>query len=106
MFDCIWKRLKRGGVTKIQKSATIKLTPQEDFMKYLRFISLGLVIAGALNYGMMSIFGMDVLSMIFGSAMGIIAFLIGLAGLYTLSLFSKCWGCGCDCGSKCKCCKK
>ncbi|ADY54823.1 protein of unknown function DUF378 [Syntrophobotulus glycolicus DSM 8271] len=54
-------------------------------------IALVLVIIGALNWGMIGIFGIDFISAIFGGmysvASRIIFTLVGICGLYLISLF-------------------
>jgi len=76
-------------------------------MKILRFVVLLLVVIGALNWGAVSFFGMDVVSNVFGMKVARFIFgLVGLAGVYSIGFLCRCIGCGCKCGSNCNCCKK
>jgi len=77
-------------------------------MKAVRFIALLLVVIGALNWGFVGFFGVDVVSRIFGmgALSNFIYMLIGLAGLYGIGFLCKSTCCGCKCGSNCNCCKK
>lgn len=54
-------------------------------------IALALVIIGALNWGLIGLFNFDLVAALFGgpasTASRIIYALIGLAGLYSISLF-------------------
>lgn len=75
-------------------------------MKAVRFIALLLVIIGALNWGFVGFFGVDVVARVFGSLTNFIYMLVGLAGLYGISFVCKSACCGCKCGSNCNCCKK
>lgn len=55
-------------------------------MKWLHPIAFGLVIIGALNWGLVGLFGLNLVSMIFGS-MGlenIIYILVGAAAVYSV----------------------
>lgn len=59
-------------------------------MKTLRIISLLLVVIGAINWGLIGFFKLDVVSMIFGQMSlltRIIFALVGIAGLYSISFF-------------------
>lgn len=58
-------------------------------MKYLQYITYSLIIIGALNWGMIGLFNIDVVSSIFGQMNLITRFvftLVGLAGLINLIL--------------------
>lgn len=76
-------------------------------MHWFRFISILLVVIGALNWGLIGFFQFDFISSIFGgfdsTGARVIYALIGLGGLYCIS-FLCC--CNCKCGPKCKCCNK
>jgi uncharacterized membrane protein YuzA (DUF378 family) len=56
-------------------------------------IALILVIIGALNWGAMGLFGIDILSAIFGGSTSLIArivySLIGIAGLWSITILFK-----------------
>ena len=60
-------------------------------MKAVDYAALTLVIIGALNWGLIGFFQFDFVSTIFGGSMSwisrIIFALVGLAGLYGLSLY-------------------
>ena len=62
-------------------------------MKALNSIILGLEIIGAINWGCVGIFGVDLVGALFGgmtSAMSRIIFtLVGLAGLWAFTFFNK-----------------
>lgn len=62
-------------------------------MKALNAISLILVIIGALNWGCIGLFGLDLVASLFGGATSmlsrIIYTLVGLAGIWAFSFFSK-----------------
>jgi len=61
------------------------------FMKLLRFISLLLIIIGALNWGLWGFFQMDLVQIIFNSDTGFwpraVYSIIGIAGIYGISFF-------------------
>lgn len=63
------------------------------FMNTLDNISLILVIIGALNWGSIGLFGLDVVGFLFGGQMAvasrIIFSLVGLAGLWSITLLFK-----------------
>jgi uncharacterized membrane protein YuzA (DUF378 family) len=56
-------------------------------------IALGLVVIGAINWGCIGLFGLDVIATLFGgqlsTASRIIYSLIGIAGLWSITLFFK-----------------
>jgi uncharacterized membrane protein YuzA (DUF378 family) len=59
-------------------------------MKALNIIALALVVIGALNWGMIGIFGFNVVGWLFGMdtiVTRIIYTLVGIAGIYSLYLF-------------------
>ncbi|MGL4740246.1 MAG: DUF378 domain-containing protein [Sarcina sp.] len=58
-------------------------------MKVLDTILLILVIVGALNWGLIGLFGFNLVEAIFGIGIisGIIYILVGLAGIYSISFF-------------------
>lgn len=61
-------------------------------MKTLNIIALILVIIGAINWGLMGFFEFDLVSTLFGNMSmltHIIFGVVGIAGLYSLTLFSK-----------------
>ncbi|OGI02453.1 MAG: hypothetical protein A2287_00670 [Candidatus Melainabacteria bacterium RIFOXYA12_FULL_32_12] len=58
-------------------------------MKYLQYISYALIIIGALNWGLVGLFGVDLVAAIFGpmsAATRIIYSLVGLAAIVNLIL--------------------
>ncbi len=95
----------------IQKNINMKENG-EDPMKVLRLVVLVLVIVGAINYGLMGVFGFDFLTKVFGHKMfghkflHLVYAIIGLAGVYSLTFLTKSVCCGCSCGGNCKCHKK
>lgn len=69
---------------------------QEDRLKVINWISLILVIIGALNWGMVGFFNLNVLALIFKSnvVIRVIYAIIGIAGLKAFTffpLFSRLW---------------
>lgn len=62
-------------------------------MKTLDYIALTLVIIGALNWGLIGFFNFDLVSTIFSGGLTFVARIIfaivGLAGLYSLSLYGR-----------------
>ncbi|HHW67228.1 DUF378 domain-containing protein [Defluviitalea raffinosedens] len=62
-------------------------------MRTMDFIALLLMIIGAINWGLIGFFQFDLVATLFGGMDGwlsrIIYALVGLAGLYGLSLFGK-----------------
>lgn len=86
-------------------------------MKFINFLALLLVVIGALNWGMVGFFDINVVSKIFSPMVSkIIYMLVGLAGLWAITFFNKlcccrhhpngvCQGCNKDC-DHCHCCKK
>ena len=62
-------------------------------MKFLDNLSLILVIVGALNWGSIGLFGFDFVEFLFGGQMSmlsrIIFAVVGLAGLWTITLLFK-----------------
>lgn len=75
-------------------------------MKVLRLAAMILMVVGALNWGLVGFFQLNLIGMVFGgdsaAAARFIFALVGLAGLYGLSCLCHC----CKCGPKCNCCKK
>lgn len=61
-------------------------------MKSIDWIAMTLIIIGALNWGLIGFFQFDLVSAIFGGSLSFIAriifALVGLSGLYGLSLYS------------------
>lgn len=61
--------------------------------KTLDYIALALIIIGAINWGLIGFFQFDLVAALFGSMASLISriiyALIGLAGLYCLTLFGK-----------------
>ncbi len=62
-------------------------------MKALDWLCLTLVIIGAVNWGLVGFFNFDLVTSVFGGSLywiaRIIFALVGLAGLYSLSLFGR-----------------
>lgn len=61
-------------------------------MKTLDYICLVLVVIGAVNWGLIGLFEIDLVRMIFGEMSmlsRIVYTLVGLAGLYCLSFFGR-----------------
>ncbi len=76
-------------------------------MCWYRFLAILLVVIGALNWGLIGVFQLDLISNIFGgmdsTGARVIFAVIGLSGIYCIS----CLCCtNCKCGPKCKCGKK
>ncbi len=59
----------------------------------MNMIALILVIIGALNWGSIGLFGIDIVASLFGGQMSVISrvifTLVGLAGLWSISFFFK-----------------
>jgi len=58
-------------------------------MKYLQYITYALIIIGALNWGMIGLFNIDIVSSIFGPMTALTRFIftiVGFAGLINLIL--------------------
>lgn len=68
-------------------------------MKVINWIALILVIIGALNWGMVGFFQVDVIGGIFGgtntTGARVIYALVGLAGLWSFGFFRWLYWCGC-----------
>lgn len=61
-------------------------------MKTLDYTVLSLVIVGAVNWGLIGLFGFDLVKVIFGDmtiVSRIIYSIIGIAGLYSLTFFGR-----------------
>lgn len=62
-------------------------------MKILNSIFLAVVIIGAVNWGSIGLFGIDLVAVIFGGMSSmmsrVIYTLVGIAGLWSLSFFAK-----------------
>lgn len=62
-------------------------------MKFFDWIALTLVIIGALNWGLVGFFNFDLVSAVFSGSLWwiarIIFGLVGLAGLYSLTLYGR-----------------
>ncbi|MFA6550007.1 MAG: DUF378 domain-containing protein [Candidatus Gracilibacteria bacterium] len=86
-------------------------------MKFLYWLALALVVVGAVNWGLVGIFGFDLVKYLFVELLGvelvatIVYIVVGVAGLYLLGA-SCCHCCKCCkddkggdecCGGKCKC---
>ena len=54
-------------------------------MKAIDYIVLVLVIIGAINWGLVGFFGLDLVAFLFGSMSRIIYAVIGICGLYAIS---------------------
>lgn len=65
----------------------------EAFMKTLDNLCLLLVIVGALNWGSIGLFGLDLVGFLFGGQLSVISriifSLVGLAGLWSITLLFK-----------------
>lgn len=79
-------------------------------MKAVRFITMLLIVIGALNWGLVGFFQYDLVADIFGgmSTMGarVVYGLVGLAGLYGIGFLCRSGGCSGKCGCGCGCCRK
>lgn len=62
-------------------------------MKYLNIIALTLLIVGALNWGMIALFEIDLVATLFGGATSLFSRLVyaivAICGLWALTLYSK-----------------
>jgi uncharacterized protein len=61
-------------------------------MKALNLIAIVLVIVGAVNWGLVGLLNLDLVALIFGSIpmlAKLVYALVGLAGIYTLTLIKK-----------------
>ena len=62
-------------------------------MKVLNVIALALVIIGAINWGLVGLFEIDAVALLFGGASSMISrivyVLVGVSGLWAFSFFSK-----------------
>ncbi|MCB1181025.1 MAG: DUF378 domain-containing protein [Chlamydiia bacterium] len=60
-------------------------------MKVISWIAMILVVIGALNWGMIGFFGLDVVGMIFGGAWSpvsrVVYALVGLSGIWAFTFF-------------------
>jgi uncharacterized membrane protein YuzA (DUF378 family) len=62
------------------------------YMKIVDYIALILVIIGAINWGLIGFFSMDLVRILFGNmsmVSRIIYALVGIAGLYAISFFGR-----------------
>lgn len=60
--------------------------------KYLDYTALTLTIVGAINWGLIGIFKLDLVSLLFGNMTWIsriVYTLVGLSGLYLLSMYGR-----------------
>lgn len=61
--------------------------------KSLDWLALTLIIVGAMNWGLVGFFQFDLVASLFGGVAGVVSrvlyALVGLAGLYCLSLYGK-----------------
>lgn len=71
-------------------------------MKALRVIAMLLMVIGSLNWGLVGFFQYNLVSDLFGGFARVIFALVGLAGLYGISMLCKCCG-HCKCASHCSC---
>ncbi len=71
-------------------------------MKALRFIAMLLMVIGSLNWGLVGFFQYNLVGDLFGGFARVIFALVGLAGLYGISMLCKCCG-HCKCASHCSC---
>ena len=61
-------------------------------MKIIDYIALVLVIIGAINWGLIGLFGFDLVATLFGSmsvVSRIVYTLVGIAGLWSIRFFAK-----------------
>ncbi len=61
-------------------------------MKVIDYIALVLVIIGAINWGLIGLFGFDLVATLFGSMSvisRIVYTLVGIAGLWSIRFFTK-----------------
>ncbi len=61
-------------------------------MKFVDYIALVLVIIGAINWGLIGFFNMDLVRILFGNmsmVSRIIYALVGISGLYAISFFGR-----------------
>lgn len=61
-------------------------------MKVIDYIALVLVIIGAINWGLIGLFGFDLVATLFGSmsvVSRIVYTLVGIAGLWSIRFFAK-----------------
>ncbi len=59
-------------------------------MKVLNIIALALVIVGGINWGLVGLFGLDLVAVIFGAGStlsNVVYTLVGIAALYSIYLF-------------------
>lgn len=75
-------------------------------MKGVRFIALLLMVIGSLNWGLVGFFQYNLVADLFGGeSAGFSRFIfavVGLAGLYGITLLCRCCG-SCKCGPGCGC---
>lgn len=67
--------------------------------KYLDYTILSIVIIGAVNWGLIGFFDFDLVAFIFGNMTWlsrIVYAIVGLAGLYTISVFGRIGNLGMD----------
>lgn len=76
-------------------------------MKVLNYISLILIVIGAINWGLVGFFNFNLITYLFANEMAqrVIYAVVGLAGLWSLSFFAKAHHL-CHCCSECSCCGK
>ena len=78
-------------------------------MKAFKFVALLLMVIGSLNWGLVGFFQYDLVGDLFGGmSAGFSRFifaLVGLAGLYGITMLCKCCG-HCKCGPNCGCSSK
>jgi hypothetical protein len=79
---------------------------EDVFMKAFRWICAILLVIGALNWGILGLFNVNVLEMIFGmnAFTRLLYVLVGLAGLIKLARLFGCCSCKCGCGPNCSGC--
>ena len=71
-------------------------------LKWLDYITLTLVIIGAVNWGLVGFFKFDLVAYLFGSLSllsRIIYALVGLSGLYVLSMYGRIVAVGAEAGA-------
>ena len=72
-------------------------------MKIISWIALVLVVIGGLNWGLWGLFESDLVAYLFGSlsvVSRVIYVLIGLAAIFSIFAYSKCWCGSCPVHSK------
>ena len=75
------------------KNGSKKLTHKKELLTSMNVIALILVIIGAINWGSIGLFGIDIVASLFGGQLSlmsrIIFTLVGIAGLWSITFFFK-----------------